>query len=223
MATIILTLTAHTTMSTERAALLLSQWLSPAFPVGAFAYSHGLETAVAEGAIADATELAEWLTDLLLWGAGASDARLLAASWQGAADTDDTARAFASSAERLRETELQGAAFVATVSKVWDHSNDPATYPVAIGAAAAREGLPLDLTISMYLQAFVSNLISAAVRLVPLGQTDGQVVLKRLTPLCERISKDAMEGDLHELSSLCWASDIAAMRHETQTTRLFRT
>ena len=111
------------TMTTD--VLTLSQLLSPSFPVGAFAYSHGLETAITEGRIVSAPTLQSWLVDLLEHGGARSDAVLLNAAF-GAADgavapIDAHARAFSASAERLKETDLQGAAFCETVETVWGH------------------------------------------------------------------------------------------------------
>lgn len=214
--------------ATDTHALTLAQWLSPAFPVGAFAYSHGLEWAITQGRVHDAASLREWLTDLLVHGSGKSDAIVLTCAYtadtpEAVAEIDASARAFAPSSERLMETDLQGAAFSQTLADVWHHRTGPLCYPVALGRAARLHGLPLALTARMYLHAFASNLTSAAVRLVPLGQTDGQRVLSALTPLCASVAGDAMTRTLDDLTSSTFASDIASMRHETQTTRLFRT
>jgi urease accessory protein len=210
-------------MSTEL--LTLAQWLSPAFPVGAFTHSHGLEAAFHAGWISDAEGLEDWLCDLLTHGSGRSDATFLAAAFHGRvplAGIDAMARAFAPSAERLLETEAQGAAFAQVVGAVWGAGLDGLTYPVALGAAAAREGLALDLTLTLYLQAFTANLIAAAQRLGPVGQTEGQRILHALTPLIEETARAARDGDLDQLASSAFLSDIASMRHETQYSRIFR-
>lgn len=207
--------------------LTLAQWLSPAYPVGAFAYSHGLEAAIAHGQITDAETLEHWLGDVLDHGSGRCDAILLRAAY-GAADaealdlTDATARAFAASAERLRETVLQGAAFGETTRAVWGVDITDLTYPVAVGRACRLRAISVDLAAALYVQAFAGNLVSAAVRLVPLGQTDGQAVLSRLAPLCQQIAADTAETTLDDLQSTAFLSDIASMRHETLYTRLFR-
>ncbi|MEW9919223.1 urease accessory protein UreF [Marimonas sp. MJW-29] len=215
-------------MVIERHVLTLAQWLSPAFPVGAFAYSHGLESAIASGQIATAAHLQDWLESVLLHGSGRTDCILLRAAHAAVDPTalahiDATARAFAASSERLVETDLQGDAFCKTVSDVWGTDMQGYTYPVAVGAAAARTEIHADLTASMYLQAFASNLVSAAVRAVPLGQTEGQAVLAALTPTCERIASETAHTTLDDLSSTAFLSDIAAMQHETLQPRIFRT
>jgi urease accessory protein len=92
-----------------------------------------------------------------------------------------------------------------------------------VGHAANVQNLPLALTAQMYLQAFMSNLVICATRLVPLGQTDGQRLIRDLTPLCQRIATDAMGAKLDALSSTAFLSDIASMKHETQYSRMFRT
>jgi len=213
-------------MSTD--VLTLTQWLSPSYPVGAFAYSHGLEAAIAGGQITDAQSLRHWLKDVLRYGSGRSDCILLRAAY--AADTDDklamidaSARAFAPSAERLQETLQQGQAFCATTDAIWGGQPPDLTYPVALGHAACRAGLDVTLTASMYLHAFASNLISATVRAVPLGQTEGQHVLAALTPVCHSIAEETAGLALDSLSGCAFLSDITAMRHETLQPRIFRT
>lgn len=203
--------------------LTLSQLLSPGFPVGAFAYSHGLEAAINGGAIHDATSLQAWLQDLMDYGGARSDAVLLNAAY-GSNDPliDASARAFAASSERLMETDLQGAAFCDTVRAVWGHDLGQLCYPVAVGRAAATLHLCAELTTAMYLQATVSNLTAAAMRLVPLGQIDGQKTQAALKPRCVDIAAHLSGATLDDLHSAAWLSDIAAMQHETQYSRVFR-
>ena len=224
-ATRIPTITA-TIMSTE-AAILLMQWLSPAYPVGAFAYSHGLESAVGDGQVQTGAELSDWLTDLLTHGGARSDAQLLACAYRAAtpeelAEVDQFARAFCPSAERLRETDLQGAAFCQTTASVWGGTLTGLTYPVALGAAARSHDLLLDLTLQMYLHAFLSNLIAAGQRLLSLGQLEAQQRLTALKPEMARAAQAALAGDLDALFGATFAADIASMRHETQYSRIFR-
>ena len=216
-------------MTSDAAILKLAQWLSPAFPVGAFSHSHGLEWAVEAGDLPDAARVEAWLRDVLVHGAGRSDAIFLAASYRAADRAalralDAQARAFAPSAERLLESVAQGRAFCRVLGAVWPDGAEPdLTYPVALGHAAKLHDLPLLLTARMYLHAVTSNLVSAAIRLVPLGQTEGQRVLTALTPLCATLAAEAVEEDIADIASTAFRSDIAAMKHETQYSRLFRT
>jgi urease accessory protein len=210
--------------------LTLAQWLSPAFPVGAFAYSHGIETAIAEGAIRSGGDLEAWLTDIIAHGSGRNDCVLLraahAAGLAGGGELDavnDTALALCASAERAMETQLQGAAFATTAAAIWGGDDRAFCYPVAVGAASAASGIDADLAAALYLQAVTSNLVSAAVRCVPLGQTAGQKVLAALTPLCAKIAQDTQGDTLEDLHSTAFASDISALRHETLQPRIFRT
>lgn len=205
--------------------LTLAQWLSPAYPVGSFAYSHGLEWAVESGQVTDSETLHAWLATILRHGTGMSDALFLSAAYRATdpIPIDATARAFCASAERLKETVLQGEAFVRATADIWQTEMPSLTYPVAVGFAARLHELPLDLTLKMYLQAFLSNLAAAGMRLIPLGQTDGQRVIKALTPLCIQITNAALDGSLEDLSSTAFMSDIASMKHETQYSRIFRT
>ncbi len=203
--------------------LTLSQLLSPSFPVGAFAYSHGLETAVNDGVISDAASLQAWLLNLLDQGGANADAVLLNAAY-GSDDPmiDASARAFATSSERLMETDLQGAAFCDTVLVVWGHNLGRLCYPVAVGRLAGLLDLDSELATAMYLQALIGNLTAAAMRLVPLGQVDGQKTQAALKPRCVELAVELGGATLDDLHNTAWLSDIAAMRHETQYSRIFR-
>lgn len=204
--------------------LTLAQWFSPSFPIGAFAYSHGVEQAIADGHVTDATTLSDWVETVLRHGSGFNDALFLAAAYHGdAAHIDAYARAFSASRERVMETDLQGAAFGKIAASLTGHGLDGFVYPVAVGRAACLTELPLTLTISMYLQAFLSSLVSVGIRLIPIGQTDGHRIISTLSPLCSGIADQTQTGDLNALTSTAFLSDIAAMRHETLTSRVFRT
>lgn len=215
------TRTRISTRMTE-AAQLLQAWLSPGYPVGAFAYSHGLEWAVASGAVRDAATARDWLADVLAHGAGRTDAILLAAA-HGGEDVAPLARALAGSRERLLETEAMGAAFAAVTAAAHGLAVAAAPYPVALGRAAALAGVPLAEVVALYLQAFAANLVGAAVRLVPLGQTKGAAIVAGLMPLCRAVAAEAASAGLDGIGGAAILSDIAAMRHETQDVRLFRT
>jgi urease accessory protein len=220
-------------------ALPLFIWLSPAFPVGAFAYSHGLEWAVEAGDIVDARSLQGWLVDLLEFGAPHSDAILFSAAFRAAAaahwreliDINALAVALAASAERRLEATAQGAAFVAAARGPWDCeamrrlSEAPdgrVAYPVAVGAAASGHGLPLDTSLEAFALAQAANLVSAALRLGSIGQSDGQTILAALLPRVRALAGKAARSTLADLGGCALRSDIAAMRHETQYSRLFR-
>ncbi len=204
--------------------LILSQWLSPAFPIGAFAFSHGIEAAVADGRITDASGLRDWLTDLLDHGSSRSDVVLLAAAYRSedVTEVQETALAIQPSAERLEEAVQLGAAFCRTVRDLWSLDLPDLAYPVAVGRAASLRGLPLEDTAALYAHAFLANLVSAAIRLVPLGQTEGQRVLASLQEWCRDLAEAAPGFTLDDLASAAFLSDIQAMRHETQSPRIFQ-
>jgi len=223
--------------ATGRAHLLLATWLSPAFPVGAFSYSHGLETAITDGRIADAASLEDWVRLLVDNGSGWCDAVLLAEAWHAATERDgarltaaaELAAAMAPSRERHAETLDLGAAFLKAVLTGWPSDllsrlsgGGALAYPVAIGAATAAHGVPLAPTLAQFLNAFAANLISVAVRLVPLGQTEGLGVLSRLQPAMLATAERASSSSLDDLGSAALSSDIASMRHETLYSRVFR-
>ncbi|MBV8912906.1 MAG: urease accessory protein UreF [Acetobacteraceae bacterium] len=207
----------------------LLTWLSPAFPVGSFAYSHGLEWAVAAGDVRDSATLADWIEDVLRHGSGRTDLILLRHAHRATTRAEleaiaELAEAAQPCRERRVETKGQGAAFV-LAAEVWGMklAEGPLSYSVAFGAIARAHGIPEDPAALGFLHAFTANLISAAVRLVPLGQTAGLRVLAALEPTILAVAGETATAGLEDIGSACFRSDIAAMRHETQYTRLFRT
>jgi len=218
-------------MTADAALLRLLAWLSPAFPTGGFAWSQGIEWAVEAGDIADADSLRDWLEDVLRHGAGRADAILLrhahAAQNDAAALAEIAAfaRAAQPSRERLAETIGQGNAFALAASP-WGAEVivglQDVPYPVAVGALAGRHGIDAEAACAGFLQASAATLISAAVRLVPLGQSAGLRVLAGLQPVCLAVAAATRGVSLDDVGGACFRADLAAMRHETQYTRLFR-
>lgn len=219
--------TTATIMPMDEAALLtLTRWLSPAFPVGGFAYSHGLEAAIASGEVGSGSALRDWLEDVLRHGSGHTDAVLLVHALRGTRPVDALAAlgaALAASRERYQETMEQGAAFARTVNALTGADRPAAPLPVAVGAAAAPLGLPAERVAALYLQAFAANLVSAAVRLVPLGQTEGQRVLADLEPAILQVAAVATGTELDAIATASFGADMAATAHETLPVRLFKT
>ena len=210
----------------------LLAWLSPAFPIGAFAWSAGLESAIAEGAVSDSTTTRNWIETALRVGGLRTDATLCARAWDAAASRDDLsaiadlALALVPAAERLAETTAMGEAF-ATAARAWPSDvfarlPRPCPYPVAVGAITAAHDVPREEAVTAFLAATVHGQISVAVRLVPIGQTDGLRILAALEPVIADIAAGAAATALDDIGAMGYAADIAQMRHETQTTRIFR-
>lgn len=217
----------------EAALYKLAAWLSPAYPVGGYTYSHGLEWAIDQEEVRDAASLGEWLETCLTLGAGRSDALLLAAAWRAGGIGDrkaleevaELALALSPSRERRLESEQQGKSFARTTAKVWPEEALEAeglAYPVAVGWAAGRHGLPLRGSLVCFLQAFSANLVSAGVRAIPLGQTQGQAVTASLLPVVCALAAEAEETPLEEIGGAALRIDIASFKHETQYSRMFR-
>jgi urease accessory protein len=216
---------------TNRALLHLLTWLSPAFPTGAFAYSHGLEWVVESGDVTNAGALRAWLRDVLHHGAGRNDAIIVRHAHQLAHDPAALeelaalATATAPGRERQAESLGQGNAFL-LAARPWRGDLlaglEQVPYPVALGALAGRTGIAEDDAALGFLQAFAGNLISAAVRLIPLGQSDGLAVLAALENDLLVVAEHTRGVALDALGGACFRADIAAIRHETQYTRLFR-
>lgn len=206
--------------------LTLAQWLSPAFPTGAFAYSHGLEQVIADGGVSDAATLGAWLTDVLRFGAGWQDAVLLNMALAPAADhgaLNQLARALQPCAERLTETTEQGIAFARVIGAIRGENAPPHCLPVALGAAAASLQLPPVLVIAFFLQAFAGNLVIIATRHLPLGQSAGQRVIASLVPVIHDLALRAARAGEADLTSAALGADLAAIQHETKDVRVFRT
>jgi urease accessory protein len=227
-------------MSTEALALLrLQSWLSPSFPTGGYAYSHGLEYAVEAGLVSDRASLVDWLDTVLRLGSGRLDTCFLVAGLRAAGDSEllalaELAAAMRGSAELGLETTAQGTAFLATVAAAWPHPGidrgrrllheagiEPAL-PIAVAIAAAAHGLPERPLAACYLQNLAANLVQAALRLLPLGQTDGQQMLAALEGAVLATVAEALVTAPETAGSAAPMIDWCSMRHETQYTRLFR-
>lgn len=226
-------ITAMTTMDTDGQSLIrLMTWLSPAFPVGGFAYSSGLERAVHDGLVRNGGELLDWLEVLLVQGTWWNDAVLLAQAWHAHDDPkslDDVielAEALAGSAERHLDIMAQGEAFVAAAGAwphpVLDRLGERACYSVSVGAIAAAHGIPLESAIAAYLHSVSSQSVSAAIRLGVLGQRQGVATLARLEATVLQSAAAASRSTFDDLGSATVVADLAAIRHETQQSRLFR-
>lgn len=225
--------------ATDPAALYrLLTWLSPAFPIGGFSYSSGIEWAVEAGDIGDAAALRGWLATMLTNGSGFCDAAFLAHAYR-AVELDDMASlrevaelaaAFVPSRERQLETTAQGRAFIEIARSAWNCAGlDEAVarcasivYPVAVGLVGAVHGVPPGPLLHGFLHALTSNWISAGSRLVPLGQTDSQRVLAALEPVVAATADRALLASLDDIGGATFRADLASLHHETQYTRLFR-
>lgn len=220
----------------------LMTWLSPSFPVGSYSYSHGVEYAVEDDRITSSASLTTWIEGVLEFGAGRIDAVLFCAAWRAVRDGDENALVdigveadcWRGTSEMALEATSQGRAFVSTVQKVWGdgmlvrwadkmRADDRLpSYPVAVGIAAAEADVPLRDALTAFLHAMAANLVSSAVRLVPLGQTDGVRTLASLDKALASAVEIAMKTDLVDLGACAPMVDWTSMKHETQYTRLFR-
>lgn len=222
--------------------LMLQAWLSPSYPVGAYAYSHALEQEIETRRVHDGETLKAWLEDLLHWGAGRSDAILMgevyrlletgveAEKMTALADLAATATAMITSAEFRQESLQQGAAFLEITRSAWPHeqlekfANQTKTTPycICVAVAGASHGVEQALLVQSCLLAMASNWVSAAVRLNAIGQSEGQRLVAALLPLVQDVTLGASAQTLDTLGSCTFMNDIASFRHQTQASRLFR-
>ena len=210
---------------TDSKLITVMQWLSPAFPIGGFAYSHGLEWAINKGHVGNREELQKWISDLLEYGSLKNDAILIKLVLQGSdpREINELAMALCPASERLSETQLQGGAFCKIMREVWSLEIDELTLPIALALAAKNESIDQNLVVPAYLHSFCSNLISVAMRLIPIGQTDGQKTLRELSPLISDSVRAVAKSDKDDLGSACFLSDVSAMQHEYLQPRVFKT
>jgi urease accessory protein len=224
------------------ALLRLQSWLSPAFPTGSYSYSHAIEWAVEAGHIHDRKGLVDWLEADLYYGSGRNEAIFFIQAWRAVINDDrkklfeiaELAAAFRSTSEFALETSQQGTACLATLHRVWPHPlieslselfselRIAPVVSVVLGVRTATQSIPATLALPAFLQSYLANLVTAGVRLVPLGQTDGQLAIAELEPAVMAVAAQAEEATIHDLGSAAFMVDLASALHETQYTRLFR-
>lgn len=220
------------------ALLRLMAWLSPAFPVGSFSYSSGLEGAVHERLVPRADDLRDWIEAVLIYGSGWNDAVLFCEASRRARDGGDLVEiaeiggALAGSLERHRETTLQGAAFLAA-ARNWPGLRMPAfplppeslesvPYCVAVGAMTGANGVTPEVACAAFLQAYASNMIQAGIRLSVLGQSEAVGLVASLEAVVLEVATRAATSTLDDLGTATVMAELVSMRHETQHSRLFR-
>ena len=218
----------------------LLAWCSPSYPTGAFSYSHGLEWAVEEGSVRRAADVVDYISAVLERGGAWIDAVMFAHAYRAAVAGDDAlvdeiselAAAFRASSETALESRQQGSAFLTVTRRAWPHAKlddyaerqqeQPTAHAVVVALSCAAHGVPLQPALHAYLHSVAANLVSAGVRLVPLGQTDGQITTARLGPVVEAVTTRALQTSLYDQGSAAPALEQCSLRHENQYTRLFR-
>jgi urease accessory protein len=225
-------------MTADDALYRLLTWTSPSYPTGAYSYSHGLEWAVEAGEVRDVATLVDYIDAMLARGGGWIDAVLFARAYECAHDLAafdeiaDLAAAFRGSAETALESHQQGGAFLAVTRRAWPHpmldafaerrSDLPVAHGVAMALACAAHGIARESALPAWLHATAANLVSAGLRLIPLGQTDGQIATARLASRIAATAADAMATPFDDLGTAAPLLELCSIRHETQYTRLFR-
>ncbi len=227
------------TPSTQQTLYTLQTWFSPSFPVGAYTYSHGLENAFEQGLVGDLEQAVEWIGEIIANGNGYADCvfallaqkAVLSGNQARLSEVAEFAAAFSATKELRLESEAQGAAFIEIIQKLEENTGiymltkiwpGPYTFSVAVGAAAGGLNIDPQALATAYLHGFVSNLASALVRIVPLGQTDGQKIIAQLGKVVEQAATNALTTDLDGLVTSTLMVDLTSMQHEIQYTRLFR-
>ena len=227
----------------SQTALLRQQtWLSPAFPTGSYSYSHGIEWAVEIGHVHDRHSLVDWLEADLRYGSGRNEAIFFIEAWRCTTENDyekllevaELAAAFRGTSEFALETSQQATACLTTLRRVWPDSaienlsallselKIAPALAIVLGVRAATENISATLALPCFLQSYLANLVTAGVRLIPLGQTDGQLAIDQLEGAVLAASAQAEKSTMYDLGSAAFMVDLASASHETQYTRLFR-
>jgi urease accessory protein len=224
------------------ALMRLQIWLSPSFPTGSYSYSHGLEWAVEAELVRDRDSLVDWLEADLCYGSGRNEAIFFSAAWHCASNADpprlfkiaELAAALRGTSEIALESSQQASACLALLRRVWPDCTLDALWQmlhergvqpalaVVLGVSSSRQGIPIRLALPAFLQGYAANLVMAGVRLIPLGQTDGQLAIAALEGPLLAISTRSEDATIEDLGSAAFMVDLACMAHETQYTRLFR-
>jgi urease accessory protein len=205
-------------------------WFSPSFPIGAFSYSHGLESAFEAGLVTSRQQLGDWIEGLLLFGSTRNDAILFVAAYQTFPSVEDVAQlaaALSPSKELRTETLNQGEAFLRAVRQAWPElalnvRNGEIALPVAAALACAAAAIPLRPSLIAYLHGFAANIVSAALRSMPVGQSHGLAVQAALEPSIALAVDTALAATLDDVGSATPILDWLSASHETQYSRLFR-
>jgi urease accessory protein len=222
---------------TDKNILCLLQLASPALPVGAYSYSEGLETLVENNIINNQECLLHWLQAELRYGAIRLEAAVMLRAYNCVkmGDLEALSRwnmwlSAVRETEELRNSSLQmGRSLIQLFGKLQpeikplaDAVGNSCNYAIAFGIAAAYWDINIQAAVLGYLHSWVNNLITAGVKLIPLGQTAGQQLLLNLQPLISDATASILSLEDDNLSCCSWGLSLASMAHETQYTRLFR-
>lgn len=214
----------------------LQTWFGASFPIGAFSYSHGLEAAFEAGLVTDRAGLTDWIEGLLLFGSARNDAILFCAAHRAfpdAAAVAELAAALSPSMELRAETLNQGEAFLKAVAQGWPSLNTSLwndelffggsiALPIAAAACCAAASIPCKPALLAYLHGFAANIVSAALRSIPVGQSAGLSVQAALESAIATAADQAMAASLDDIGSASPMLDWLSATHETQYSRLFR-
>jgi urease accessory protein len=218
--------------------LRLQSWLSPTFPIGAYSYSHGLEWAVEAGDVDSRDSLIDWLEADLCYGSVRNEAIFFSEAYHCVIGNDharlaqvaELAAASRGTYEFALEASQQAAAWLAMLQQIWPDlmldvlSRMPICpiLAVVLGVRSAREQIPANVALPAFLHSYIANLVTAAIRLIPLGQTDGQFAIMALEQAVLSTGQYARNASLEEVGSAGFMVELSSIRHETQYTRLFR-
>jgi len=225
-----------TPMSNKLAMLHLWRSISPAFPIGAYAYSQGLESATDCGWVVDENSTQGWISGLLKHSVGRLDIPVLVRlnqAWHNKDKTllhywNDFLLASRESSELLEEDQHLGSALMRLLNDtdipipaIWDRSQKP-SYALMYSLFATHWQIPESDAAYGYLWTWCENQVTAAIKLIPLGQTAGQRLLTQLIDEIPLIIDSALAITDEEIGATLPGLGICSALHETQYSRLFR-
>jgi urease accessory protein len=217
--------------------LAILQLASPALPVGAYSYSEGLEMLIENGTITNVENLQYWLKSELVYGSIRLDVAVMVRGFHAVqlGDLEALKRwnlwlSAARDTEELRAASWQmGRSLMQLLGKlepeilpVVNAVGYPGNYAIAFAIACAHWDINIQAALLAYLHSWANNLITAGIKLIPLGQTAGQELLMGLQPLLTSTVGEILTMADDDLGCCNWGLSLASMQHETQYTRLFR-
>ena len=200
---------------------ILQIWFSSSFPIGSFAYSHGLEAMIDNKYIKDEKDILKCIDVLTNHGTLKNDFIYIKETYEGY-ELNDIVLANAASKERYFETISLGKSFSKILKETWSFDLEPnLSYPICIGKAGLHFKIPFDKLITFYFQSFISNLINICVKHIPLGQKIGQDCLLKSTSIAENFFKNSKKLNLKDLGGITFNLDLHSIHHEKLTSRIY--
>ena len=202
---------------------ILQIWFSSSFPIGSYAYSHGIEALIDEKKITNKNEVKEYLNALLNYGTLRNDYIFIKSLYNGY-EINELILASASSKERKIEMIDIGNSFRKILNDSWNFElPNNTSYIYCLAKAGIHFNICFDDLIKFYLQSFISNLINACVKHIPMSQKDGQTLNVYFIEIIQKFLSHSKELTLNDIGTTFFIGDIYSIKHENLKTRIYLT